>query len=31
MEIREPIAAYSKKNFTVEEYLQLENASEQKA
>jgi Uma2 family endonuclease len=29
-EIREPIVAYGKKNFTIEEYLEYENASDEK-
>src|ERR1700704_5500452 len=29
-ELREPIAAYGKKKFTIEEYLEYENASEEK-
>jgi hypothetical protein len=28
--IREPVVAYGKKKFTIEEYLEYENASEQK-
>jgi Uma2 family endonuclease len=28
--IREPVVAYGKKKFTVEEYLEYENASEEK-
>src|SRR5687767_754714 len=28
--VREPIVAYGKKNFTIEEYLQFERTSEQK-
>lgn len=30
MQVREPIAAYGKKKFSVEEYLEFENESEQK-
>src|SRR5436190_19201099 len=29
-EIREPVVAYGKKNFTIEEYLEYENASDEK-
>src|SRR5436189_6286421 len=29
-EIREPIVAYGKRNFTIEEYLEYENASDEK-
>ena len=28
-EIREPVVAYGKKNFTIEEYLEYENASDE--
>jgi Uma2 family endonuclease len=30
MEVKEPALAYNRKNWTIEEYLQMENASEEK-
>jgi hypothetical protein len=29
MKVREPVAAYGKKKFTIEEYLQFENVSDE--